>query len=93
MRKRGRPMGPVLIAVLDLLKMKQMTAREVAIELKLSIEASKNACRRLRDAELIYVFKKIEVDGANKRVSVFASDNRGSRHPAMMVANNISGNA
>ena len=51
MRKRGRPMGPVLIAVLDLLKMKQMTAREVAIELKLSIEASKNACRRLRDAD------------------------------------------
>ena len=86
MRKPGRPMGPVLIAVLDQLKLKPMTAREVARETLLSVSAAKNACRRLHDAELIVIDKKIAVDGSNKRVSVFALDVRATRHPAMMVA-------
>jgi hypothetical protein len=93
MRKPGRPMGPVLIAVLDQLRLKPMTAREVARETLLSVGAAKNACQRLYAAELIVVHKKIEVNWSNKRVSVFIADNRMTRHPAMMVASGTVGTA
>lgn len=87
MAKRGRPMGPVLIAVLDLLRIKKMTAREVSRELKLSVDEAKNACRRLHDAELIYVHDRKVVIGVHKAVRVYAVTRDTEHRPAMMKPN------
>lgn len=87
MTKRGRPMGPVLIAVLDLLRIKNMTAREVSRELKLAVNTAENACRRLYDAEIIYVHDRRSVVGVNKAVRVYAAVKDTGRPPAMMRAN------
>ena len=87
MPKRGRPMGPVLIAVLERIKSRHMTAREVAYELQLSMDEANNACRRLHDAEMIVVQEKIKVEKINKRVSVYAIAPEPKRSPAMMAAN------
>ena len=87
MAKRGRPMGPVLIAVIDLLRIKNMTAREVSRELKLSVNTAENACRRLHDAEIIYVRERIAVVGVNKAVRVYAMVREIDKRPAMMRAN------
>ena len=80
-------MGPVLIAVLDLLRIKKMTAREVSRELKLSVDEAKNACRRLHDAEIIYVHDRRSVAGVNKAVRVYAAARETDNRPAMMKAN------
>lgn len=87
MSKRGRPMGPVLIAVLERIKNRHMTAREVAYELQLSMDEAKNACRRLHDAEMIVVQEKIKLDGVNKRVRVYAAESKPKPALAMMAAN------
>lgn len=89
MTKRGRPMGPVLIAVLDLLRIKNMTAREVSRELRLSVDEAKNACRRLHDAEIIYVHDRRSVVGVNKAVRVYAAVREKDNRPAMMKANQV----
>ena len=89
MTKRGRPMGPVLIAVLDLLRIKNMTAREVSRELKLSVNTAENACRRLHDAEIIYVHDRRSVVGVNKAVRVYAAVRESDKRPAMMKANQV----
>lgn len=89
MAKRGRPMGPVLIAVLDLLRIKNMTAREVSRELKLSVDEAKNACRRLHDAEIIYIHGRRAVIGVNKAVRVYAAVRETDKRPAMMRANHV----
>lgn len=89
MAKRGRPMGPVLIAVLDLLRIKTMTAREVSRELQLSVDEAKNACRRLHDAEIIYVHDRRSVVGVNKAVRVYAAVRETDKRPAMMRSNHV----
>lgn len=87
MAKPGRPMGPILVAVLDRIRERHMTAREVAKELQLSIEAAKIACTRLRESQMIYVHKKIRIDGVNKPVSVYGACFETKNSPAMMAAN------
>lgn len=87
MPRPGRPMGPILIAVLDRLKEKHMTAREVAHELQLSIEAATNACRRLHEAEMIVVRQKIKIDGIKKPVCLYAAAFDPKPAPALMAAN------
>lgn len=87
MSRRGRPMGPVLIAVLDRIKSRPSTAREVAYELQLSKDAATNACRRLHDAEMIVVQEKIRLEGIKKPISVYSIAAVPNAAPAMMAAN------
>ena len=85
MRKRGRPLGPIALAVLDLLRQRPLSAREAAQALLLSTEAAKLTCHRLMVCGLIDVKEMKVVHGCNKPVRVYEAM-RGSAHrPAMMV--------
>ena len=91
MRKRGQPMGPVLLAVLDVLRVQSSTARDIAGVLKLSMGAAKNACRRLHDSDLIYVRERRSVRGSNKPARVYAVVQASVHRAATMHAHLFSG--
>lgn len=93
MRKPGRPLGPVAIAVLDLLRRRRLTAREIARELQLSKDAAKVCCCRLLGYGLIDVFERRRVPESNKPAHVYAAVHGRAHPPALMTANSRVGNA
>lgn len=90
MRKPGRPLGPIAIAVLDLLRQRAMTAREVAHELKLSVDDAKKSCSRLMQYGLIEALGLRRIASSDKPVRVYRAC-RGQAHPAAMMSANRAG--
>lgn len=70
--RRGRPLGPIAVAILDVLTSKPMTYREIAAELTLSVMAAKYTCTRLLDANRIRVVRRVPVFGSHKPIALFA---------------------
>ena len=93
MRKPGRPLGPIAIAVLDLLRQRAMTAREVANELKLSVDDAKKSCSRLMQYGLIEAPERRCIPWSNKPARVYIACLGQAHLPAMMTANNCGARA
>lgn len=68
----GRPLGSVALAVLDAVKARPMTSRELSEQLQLSSAAARLACHRLVRANYLGKLKeKRRHDGADKPSSIF----------------------
>lgn len=87
MRKSGRPLGPIAIAVLELLRQQRLTAREVAHQLHLSVDDAKKSCSRLNQYGLIYVMERRCVPWSHKPARVYTAAHGSVHPPALMVAN------
>lgn len=66
---RGRPLGPVARAVLDLLHDDRLTARQIGQLLCLSYSAARYTCSRLESSGLLKVVESVRVPGAHKPVA------------------------
>ena len=70
-RPRGRPLGEVSEAIIDALKERPRTVRQLAIALQCSVPVVDETCRRLRQAGRIEVLRLDRVEGSNRRAYVF----------------------
>lgn len=68
-RSRGRPLGPVARAVLEVLGDDALTARQIGVLLCLSHVAAKKTCSRLASYGLLRVVERVPVSGAHKPVA------------------------
>lgn len=71
-KTRGRPLGPVARAVLDILCDDSLTARQIGQLLCLSYPAARYTCSRLESCGLLRVVESVRVPGAHKPVARYA---------------------
>ena len=82
MRKPGRPLGPIAVAVLEKLRQRRLTARELAHELQLSIDDAKKTCSKLFRCGLVAAPECRPIPGANKPARVYTIAGTGERMAA-----------
>lgn len=72
-KQPGRPLGPIAESILELLASKHpLSAREIAYQLQLSVNAAEITCTRLVSRGRLRVVKKTRINGVNKPVSKYA---------------------
>ena len=79
MRKPGRPLGPIAIAVLEKLRQRRLTARELAHELQLSIDDAKKTCSKLLRCGLVDAPECRPIPWSNKPARVYTAADTGER--------------
>ena len=73
MRKPGRPLGPIAVAVLEKLRQRRLTARELAHELQLSIDDAKKTCSKLLRCGLVDAPEYRPIPWSNKPARVYTA--------------------
>lgn len=72
-KQPGRPLGPIAESILELLASQYpLSAREIAYQLQLNVNAVEITCTRLVSRGRLRVVKKTRIKGANKPVSKYA---------------------
>lgn len=68
---RGRALGPVSKAALNVLTSEPMTARELAARMQLSVDEAWKLCHRLMIMGSLQIAERVSVEGARRRVAVY----------------------
>lgn len=86
----GRPLGPIAESVLGLLRNEpNLTARQIASKLQLSVPITEKTCSRLLIKGRIRVIDRVLVPQCNKRVSVYSLVATASNRTEMLAASSI----
>lgn len=91
-KSTGRPLGPVAESILELLARESaLTARQIAMKLKLSVSMANKTCSRLLLNERIKIVERKTIANSNKPVSIYglATSGESAIDPALLNATSI----
>lgn len=72
-KSAGRPLGPIAESILELLgRESALTARQIAMKLKLSVSLTNKTCSRLLLNERIKIVERKSIANCNKPVSIYS---------------------
>lgn len=87
-KSAGRPLGPIAESILELLgRENALTARQIAMKLKLSVPIANKTCSRLLLNERIKIVERKAIANCNKPVSIYSLASPGESTVATELLN------